>query len=106
MYGGMGTVLNVGLTTATIPGMIRRTGDARFVYVSYCRLIRMYAELVMEKATGIAPEEGLGIVWQLEKIMDAMMEENPRTIRTMTAMMMTIASPGTHVNLQKTQVKS
>ncbi|MDA8124347.1 MAG: pyruvate, phosphate dikinase, partial [Deltaproteobacteria bacterium] len=41
MPGMMDTVLNVGLCTATIPGMIAKTGNPRFVWDSYRRLIMM-----------------------------------------------------------------
>lgn len=69
MPGMMETVLNVGLTTKTIPGLIERTKNERFVYDSYRRLIMMYSDVVMEKAEGIQPEEGRGIRQQLEWIM-------------------------------------
>ncbi len=71
MPGMMETVLNVGLCPATIPGMIARTGNPRFVWDAYRRLIMMYADVVMEKAAGIEPEEGQGIRQQL----DAMLAE-------------------------------
>jgi pyruvate,orthophosphate dikinase len=66
MPGMMETVLNIGLTTKTIPGLIEKTGDPRFVYDAYRRLIAMYSDVVMEKAAGIEPEEGHGIRSQLE----------------------------------------
>ncbi len=69
MPGMMETILNVGLTTATIPGLIKRTKNDRFVYDSYRRLIMMYSDVVMEKAAGIEPAEGQGIRQQLEHIM-------------------------------------
>ena len=50
MPGMMETVLNIGLTSKTIPGLIEKTGNSRFVYDSYRRLIMMYADVVMEKA--------------------------------------------------------
>ncbi len=53
MPGMMETVLNVGLTSKTIKGMIQKTGNERFVYDSYRRLIMMYADVVMEKANGL-----------------------------------------------------
>ena len=66
MPGMMETVLNVGLCSATIPGMIARTGgNERFVYDAYRRLIMMYADVVMEKAAGVEPSEGAGIRHQL-----------------------------------------
>ena len=61
MPGMMETVLNVGLTTTTIPGLIKKSGDEQFVYDAYRRLITMYADVVMEKAVGIVPAEGEGI---------------------------------------------
>ena len=66
MPGMMETVLNIGLCSATIPGMIKKTGNPRFVYDAYRRLIMMYSDVVMEKAEGIEPEEGKGIRVQLD----------------------------------------
>ena len=48
MPGMMETVLNVGLSSATIPGLIAKTGNERFVYDAYRRLIMMYSDVVME----------------------------------------------------------
>jgi pyruvate,orthophosphate dikinase len=53
MPGMMDTVLNVGLCTATIPGLIKKTNNPRFVWDSYRRLIMMYADVVMDKAEGL-----------------------------------------------------
>ena len=50
MPGMMETVLNIGLTTKTIPALIKKTKNERFVYDSYRRLIMMYADVVMEKS--------------------------------------------------------
>ncbi len=73
MPGMMETVLNVGLTSKTIPGMIKQTGgNERFVYDAYRRLIMMYSDVVMEKAAGVEPKEDMGIRKQLEKLMDVM----------------------------------
>ena len=66
MPGMMETVLNVGLTSKTIPGLINKTDNPRFVYDAYRRLITMYADVVMEKAAGIEPKEGEGIRQKLE----------------------------------------
>jgi len=71
MPGMMETVLNVGLTTKTIPGLIKKTGNPRFVYDAYRRLIMMYSDVVMEKAQGKNKNnEGGGIRLQLEKILN------------------------------------
>jgi pyruvate,orthophosphate dikinase len=72
MPGMMETVLNVGLTTKTIPGLIAKTKNPRFVWDAYRRLIMMYSDVVMEKAAGIEPAEGQAIRGQLEHIMEAM----------------------------------
>ena len=76
MPGMMETVLNVGLTTKTIPGLIKKTNNARFVYDAYRRLIMMYADVVMEKAAGIEAEEGQGIRNRLESLLGIHKEEN------------------------------
>ncbi|MDD5496324.1 MAG: pyruvate, phosphate dikinase [Candidatus Omnitrophica bacterium] len=75
MPGMMETVLNVGLTEKTIPGLVKLTGNERFVYDAYRRLIMMYSDVVMEKAAGIEPQEGKGIRRQLEGIMDGIKKE-------------------------------
>ena len=68
MPGMMETVLNIGLTSKTIPGFIAKTGNKRFVYDAYRRLIAMYADVVIEKATGVETKSGKGIRHQLETI--------------------------------------
>ncbi|MCM8770399.1 MAG: pyruvate, phosphate dikinase [Candidatus Omnitrophica bacterium] len=76
MPGMMETVLNIGLTEKTIPGLIKQSGgNSRFVYDAYRRLIMMYSDVVMEKAAGIEPKEDEGIRRQLEKIMERMKKE-------------------------------
>ena len=71
MPGMMETVLNVGLCSATIPGLIKKTGNERFVYDAYRRLIMMYSDVVMEKAEGIEPADGKGIRKQLDDMLAA-----------------------------------
>ena len=71
MPGMMETVLNVGLSSVTIPGLIKKTGNERFVYDAYRRLIMMYSDVVMEKAEGLEPAAGKGI----RKILDEKLEE-------------------------------
>ncbi len=75
MPGMMETVLNVGLTSRTIPGMIKKTNNERFVYDAYRRLISMYSDVVMEKAVGIEPEEGQGVRVQLERLLEEVKEQ-------------------------------
>ena len=75
MPGMMDTILNIGLCSATIPGMIAKTNNPRFVYDAYRRLIMMYSDVVMEKAEGIEPEDGKGIRQQLDRMMQELKEE-------------------------------
>jgi pyruvate,orthophosphate dikinase len=72
MPGMMETVLNVGLCSKTIPGLIAKTRNPRFVYDAYRRLIMMYSDVVMEKAAGIEPAEGKGIRQQLDRMLHDM----------------------------------
>lgn len=69
MPGMMETVLNIGLCSKTIPGLIKKTQNPRFVYDAYRRLIMMYADVVMEKAEGIEPKDGEGIRVQLDALL-------------------------------------
>jgi len=70
MPGMMETVLNVGLNENTIKGIIAQSGDERFAYDAYRRLIMMYADVVIEKANGIEPKNGKGI----RKLLDEKLE--------------------------------
>ena len=72
MPGMMETVLNIGLSEKTLKGMIEKTGNPRFAYDAYRRLITMYSDVVMEKSAGIEPKEGHGIREQLEKELQKM----------------------------------
>ena len=76
MPGMMETVLNIGLTSVTIPGLIKKTENPRFVYDAYRRLISMYADVVMEKSSGIDPPDGQGIRQKLEHILNVFKEKN------------------------------
>lgn len=71
MPGMMDTVLNIGLNDETVKGLISVSGDPRFAYDAYRRLVMMYADVVIEKAGGMSPAEGKGI----RKIMDERLEE-------------------------------
>lgn len=73
MPGMMETVLNVGLNEETIKGVIAQSGDERFAYDAYRRLIMMYADVVMEKAAGVEPK-GKGI----RKVLDEKLEQIKR----------------------------
>ena len=75
MPGMMDTILNIGLCSATIPGMIKKTNNPRFVYDAYRRLIMMYSDVVMEKAEGIEAEDGQSIRQQLDRMMEELKKE-------------------------------
>jgi pyruvate,orthophosphate dikinase len=47
MPGMMDTVLNIGLMDKTVEGLVKLTGNKRFVYDSYRRLIEMFGSVVM-----------------------------------------------------------
>ena len=82
MPGMMDTILNIGLCSETIPGMIAKTGNPRFVYDAYRRLIMMYSDVVMEKAEGIEPADGQGIRQQLDRMMSELKESKGYTSDT------------------------
>ena len=71
MPGMMDTVLNIGLNDETVLGLIQNSGDARFAYDAYRRLVMMYSDVVIEKACGMEPAKGKGI----RKLMDERLEE-------------------------------
>lgn len=48
MPGMMDTVLNIGLNEETVKGMVKLTGDPRFVYDAYRRLIQMFGTVVLD----------------------------------------------------------
>lgn len=75
MPGMMETVLNIGLCSETIPGLIEQTKNPRFVYDAYRRLIMMYSDVVMEKAEGIEPQDGNGIRVQLDRMLAKLKEQ-------------------------------
>ncbi len=52
MPGMMDTVLNLGLNDHTVQGLIKQSGDERFAYDCYRRLIAMYGDVVL----GLKPQ--------------------------------------------------
>ncbi|MBN2579081.1 MAG: pyruvate, phosphate dikinase [Pirellulales bacterium] len=82
MPGMMETVLNVGLCSTTIPGLENKTGNKRFVWDAYRRLIMMYSDVVMEKAEDIEPAEGKGVRMQLEHLMARLKKRKGYTLDT------------------------
>ena len=67
MPGMMETVLNVGLNEKTIKGLIAQSGDERFAYDAFRRLIMMYADVVMEKGNAVEVKNDKGIRKILEE---------------------------------------
>ncbi|HKZ58945.1 MAG TPA: pyruvate, phosphate dikinase [Candidatus Thermoplasmatota archaeon] len=47
MPGMMDTVLNLGLTRATVGGLVKMTGDERFAFDSYRRFLQMFGDVVL-----------------------------------------------------------
>ncbi|MES2647471.1 MAG: pyruvate, phosphate dikinase [Bacteroidota bacterium] len=82
MPGMMETVLNVGLNEHTIKGIIAKSGDERFAYDAYRRLIMMYADVVMEKAGGIEVKNGKGIRKQLDEKLEKIKQKQGYTSDT------------------------
>jgi pyruvate, orthophosphate dikinase len=76
MPGMMETILNVGLNEQTIKGLIAQSGDERFAYDAYRRLIMMYADVVMEKGAGVEPKGGKGIRKLLDEKLEAIKKFN------------------------------
>ncbi len=48
MPGMMDTVLNIGLTEATLKGLIEKTGNERFCWDSYRRFVQMFGDVVLD----------------------------------------------------------
>jgi len=53
MPGMMDTVLNIGMNDETVKGMIATTGNPRFVYDLYRRLIQMFGSVVMNATSSV-----------------------------------------------------
>jgi len=62
MPGMMETLLNIGLCDATVPGLLRQTGQPRLVWDAYRRLVASYGEVVagLEAALFEPAAAGLG----------------------------------------------
>jgi pyruvate,orthophosphate dikinase len=63
MPGMMDTVLNIGMNDESAAGMVKLTGDERFVYDAYRRLVEMFGEVVL----GIPDEEFEGPLGQFKE---------------------------------------
>lgn len=76
MPGMMETVLNIGLNEATLKGLVRRSGNERFAYDAYRRLIMMYADVVMEKGNHVDLKGGKGIRKLLDEKLERVKKRN------------------------------
>ena len=50
MPGMMDTILNLGLNSETLPGLIKQTGNERFAYDSYRRFIQLFGKIALNIA--------------------------------------------------------
>ncbi len=80
MPGMMDTILNLGLTDATVRGLIATSGDERFAYDSYRRLIQMYGKVVLNVDSDLfeqaisAAKERAGVTLDVELDVAALRE--------------------------------
>ena len=69
MPGMMETVLDLGLNRQTLPGLAAVSGDPRFAWDAYRRLLTMYSDVVLEKAAGLDLKGRPGVREQLEHLL-------------------------------------
>ncbi len=62
MPGMMETLLNIGLCDATLPGLLRQTGNPRLVWDTYRRLVASYGEVVAGVPVSIFDAESTALV--------------------------------------------
>jgi len=77
MPGMMDTILNLGLTDETVKGLAEKSGNERFAYDSYRRLLQMYGDVVM----GLKPETETDLD-PFEEILDKVKEESGAKLDT------------------------
>ena len=87
MPGMMDTILNLGLNTQTLAGVIKQTGDARFAYDAYRRFIQLFGKVALgipdehfdiqfeevKHRVGIKEDVGLGTT-ELEEVTERFLE--------------------------------
>jgi pyruvate, orthophosphate dikinase len=65
MPGMMDTVLNLGLNIETLQGLIKKSGNERFVWDSYRRFVQMYGDVVMDmKPTNKEDEDPFDVIME------------------------------------------
>ncbi len=77
MPGMMDTILNLGLTDKTVAGLAAKSGNERFAYDSYRRLLQMYGDVVLD----LKPETETDID-PFEEILDAVKQETGAKLDT------------------------
>jgi len=77
MPGMMDTILNLGLTDETAKGLAAKSGNERFAYDSYRRLLQMYGDVVM----GLKPQSETDAD-PFEEILEALKEEKGAKLDT------------------------
>lgn len=70
MPGMMDTILNLGLNSETLQGVIQKTGNPRFAYDSYRRFIMMFSDVVLAEGRHELEKEAY------EEILEAVKEKN------------------------------
>jgi len=76
MPGMMNTVLNLGLTDEAVVGLANQSGNERFAYDSYRRLINMYGDVVME-----VPHHAFEAEFDKIKASEGVKEDNDVSVR-------------------------
>ena len=77
MPGMMDTILNLGLNDETVAGLAKKSGNERFAYDSYRRLLQMYGDVVMD----LKPETETDLD-PFEEILDAVKDESGAKLDT------------------------
>ncbi len=84
MPGMMDTILNLGLNTETLQGLIDRTGDPRFGFDAYRRFIQLFGKIALDVPDELFDEQfeavkhGAGISQDLELSADDLQEISKR----------------------------
>ncbi len=83
MPGMMDTVLNIGLNAQTVEGLATLTGDPRFAWDAYRRLVQMYGTVVL--GVRDEPFEHLLAEWRARRRVENDADLEPEDLRTITA---------------------
>ncbi|MGZ3478735.1 MAG: pyruvate, phosphate dikinase [Myxococcaceae bacterium] len=88
MPGMMDTVLNIGLNAETVEGLAALTGDPRFAWDAYRRLVQMYGTVVL--GVRDEPFEALLSEWRARRRVENDADLEPEDLRAITARFRTI----------------